>query len=73
MALDADDRRLLRYLTGQRDDERAREQGRSARRKFNAGIGNNPYTPIMQRGERTYRDRTGDTAARNADRARRGN
>ena len=73
MALDADDRRLLRYLTAKRDDEKVRDQGRRARRKFNAGIGNNPYAPIVQRGERTYRDRTGDTAARNADRARRGN
>lgn len=70
MALDADDRRLLRYLTAKRDDEVIRDQGRSARRKFNAGIGNNPYTPIMQRGDRTYRDRTGDQAARNADRRR---
>jgi hypothetical protein len=68
MALDADDRRLLHYLTAKRDDDVIRDQGRSARRKFNAGIGNNPYTPIVQRGERTYRDRTGDQAARNADR-----
>lgn len=73
MTLDPDDRRLLRYLTAQRDDELAREQGRRARHKFNAGIGNNPYAPIVQRGERTYRDRTGDQASRNADRARRGN
>ena len=44
MALDADDRRLLRYLTGQRDDERARDQGRRARRKFNQAMGNNPFS-----------------------------
>lgn len=44
MPLDDDDRRLLRYLTAQRDDELARSQGRRARRKFNQAIGNNPYS-----------------------------
>lgn len=43
MALDADDRRLLRYLTAKRDDEVIRDQGRSARRKFNQTMGNNPF------------------------------
>ena len=43
MPLDDDDRRLLRYLTAQRDDELARSQGRRARRKFNQAMGNNPF------------------------------
>lgn len=43
MPLDDDDRRLLRYLTAQRDDELARGQGRRARRKFNQAMGNNPF------------------------------
>ena len=43
MPLDDDDRRLLRYLTAQRDDEAARVQGRRARRKFNQAMGNNPF------------------------------
>lgn len=49
LTLDPDDRRLLRYLTAQRDDERAREQGRRARRKFNQTIGNNPYSSAPER------------------------
>ena len=44
MPLDDDDRRLLRYLTAQRDDEAARVQGRRARRKFNQAIGNTPFS-----------------------------
>ena len=44
MTLDPDDRRLLKYLTAQRDDEVIRDQGRRARRKFNQSIGNTPFS-----------------------------
>lgn len=71
MPLDDDDRRLLRYLTAQRDDELSRSQGRRARRKFNQGIGNTPWTPVQMRSERTWNDPTGDRAASRADRTRR--
>ena len=43
MALSAEDRRLLQYLTAKRDDEVIRDQGRRARRKFNQAMGNNPF------------------------------
>lgn len=43
MALSAEDRNLLRYLTAKRDDEVIRDQGRRARRKFNQAMGNNPF------------------------------
>lgn len=43
MPISDDDRRLLKYLTAQRDDEVIRQQGRRARRKFNQAIGNNPF------------------------------
>lgn len=48
MPIDPDDARLLRFLTAGRDSDRAREQGRRARRKFNQAIGNNPYSSAQE-------------------------
>ena len=71
MPLDDDDRRLLRYLTAQRDDERVREQGRRARRKFNQAMGNNPFAaPAEQQVSHAWqgRDPTAQQAIGRADR-----
>lgn len=71
MPLDDDDRRLLRYLTAQRDDELARVQGRRARRKFNQAIGNTPFSsPAEQQVSHAWqgRDPTAEHAIGRADR-----
>ena len=71
MPLDDDDRRLLRYLTAQRDDEMARSQGRRARRKFNQTIGNTPFSsPAEQQVSHAWqgRDPTAERAIGRADR-----
>jgi hypothetical protein len=71
MTLDPDDHRLLRYLTAQRDDERVREQGRRARRKFNQSMGNSPFTsPAETQVSHAWqgRDPTAERAIGRADR-----
>ena len=71
MPLDDDDRRLLRYLTAQRDDELVREQGRRARRKFNQAMGNNPFAaPAETQVSHAWqgRDPTAERAIGRADR-----
>ena len=73
MPLDDDDRRLLRYLTAQRDDELARGQGRRARRKFNQAMGNNPFSaPAETQVSHAWqgRDPTAEHAIGRADRDR---
>ena len=71
MPLSPEDRRTLRYLTAQRDDESAREQGRRARRKFNQSIGNTPFSsPAETQVSHAWqgRDPTAEHAIGNADR-----
>ena len=71
MPLDDDDRRLLRYLTAQRDDEAIRDRGRRARRKFNQAMGNTPWSsPSDEQVSHAWqgRDPTAERAIGSADR-----